>query len=105
MSKKEPKAGRDQPFPWRCFECGAKQVYPKATAYKTTIKHDGHAYAISIPDLEIPTCRNCGAQTFAVGDDDRIIAALRAEVGLLAPEEIHEPVVAGNSGTGFSGPP
>src|SRR5205807_6662915 len=88
MSKKEPKAGRDQPFPWRCFECGAKEVYPKATAYKTTIKHDGHAYAISIPDLEIPTCRKCGAQTFAVGDDDRIIAALRAEVGLLAPEEI-----------------
>jgi putative zinc finger/helix-turn-helix YgiT family protein len=88
MSEQLPPVERDRPFPWRCFECRAKEVYPKATDYTTTAKHDGRVYTIRIPDLEIPTCRKCGAQTFSVGDDDRIRAALRAEVGLLTPEEI-----------------
>lgn len=88
MSESIPPVGRDRPFPWRCFQCKAKEVFPQATDYTTTRKHDGRAYTIHIPDLALPTCRNCGAQTFAVGDDDRIIAALRAQVGLLTPEEI-----------------
>jgi putative zinc finger/helix-turn-helix YgiT family protein len=88
MSDTIPPVGRDRPFPWRCFDCRAREVFPKATNYTTTVKHDGRAYTISIPDLAIPTCRNCGAQTFSVGDDDRIVAALRTEVGLLTPPEI-----------------
>lgn len=90
MSEKIPPVGRDRPFPWRCVECRAKEVFPKIAEYTTTAKHDGRAYTIRIPDLAIPTCRNCGAQTFSVGDDDRIAAALRAQVGLLAPQEIHK---------------
>ena len=89
MSESIPPVGHDRPFPWRCFECRAKEVFPKATDYTTTAKHDGRVYTIRIPDLEIPTCRKCGAQTFSVGDDDRIFAALRTQVGLLFPEEIH----------------
>src|SRR5438105_4358382 len=88
MSDKIPPAGRDRPFPWRCVECRAKEVYPQATDYTTTVKHDGRAYTIRIPDLAIPTCRKCGDQTFTVGDDDRIVAALRAQLGLLPPQEI-----------------
>ncbi len=88
MSEKIPPVGRDRPFPWRCFECRAKEVVPQATDYTTTRKHDGREYTIHIPDLEVPTCRKCGAQTFSVGDDERIIAALRAQVGLLTPEEM-----------------
>jgi putative zinc finger/helix-turn-helix YgiT family protein len=88
MSDNIPPVGRDRPYPWRCLECRAKEVYPKATDYTTTVKHDGRTYTIHIPDLEIPTCRNCGEQVFAVGDDDRIFAALRAKVGLLTPDEI-----------------
>jgi len=76
----------DRPFPWRCLTCRAKEVYPKATDYRTIRKHDGREYAIHIPDLEIPTCRQCGEQVIA--DDGRIIAALRAQVGLLTPEEM-----------------
>jgi putative zinc finger/helix-turn-helix YgiT family protein len=90
MSDKTPPVGRDRPYPWRCFECKAKEVYPSATDYTTTLKHDGREYTIRIPDLVLPTCRNCGDQTFAIGDDDRIIAALRAQIGLLTPQEIHK---------------
>ncbi|HVS38829.1 MAG TPA: type II TA system antitoxin MqsA family protein [Gemmataceae bacterium] len=90
MPEAIPSAGRDRPFPWPCFTCGALEVFPKTTDYTTTRKHDGRSYTIRIADLEIPTCRKCGAQTFGVGDDARIIAALRAQVGLLPPEQIQK---------------
>jgi putative zinc finger/helix-turn-helix YgiT family protein len=90
MPEKTPSAGRDRPFPWRCTRCKAKEVHPLETDYSTTVEHDGRSYTIRIADLLIPTCRNCGAQTFSVGDDDRIIAALRAQVGLLTPQEIQQ---------------
>jgi putative zinc finger/helix-turn-helix YgiT family protein len=90
MSDNNPLAGRARPFPWRCVECRAKEVFPQATDYTTTVKHDGRSYTVHIPDLEIPTCRKCGEQLFTVGIDDRVVAALRAQVGLLTPEEIQQ---------------
>jgi putative zinc finger/helix-turn-helix YgiT family protein len=90
MSDQIPPVGRDRPYPWRCVECKAKEVYPQITDYTTTVKHDGRAYTVRIPDLVLPTCRKCGEQVFAVGDDDRIRAALRAQVGLLTPQEIQK---------------
>src|ERR1700722_4758650 len=91
MSEKlPPPVGRDRPFPWRCFECKAKEVFPHATDYTTTVKHDGREYMVRVPDLAIPTCRKCGAQTFSIGDDDRIFAALRAQIGLQTPAAIYK---------------
>jgi len=89
MSEKlPPPVGQDLPFPWRCFECREKEVFPQETDYTTTVKHDGRAYTIRIPDLAIATCRNCGEQVFGGAEDDRIRDALRAEIGLLRPPEI-----------------
>jgi putative zinc finger/helix-turn-helix YgiT family protein len=86
--KLPPPVERDRPYPWRCVECKADEVYPQATDYTITVKHDGRPYSIHIPDLAIPTCRNCGDQLFTAESDDRIIAALRAQIGLLTPQEI-----------------
>jgi putative zinc finger/helix-turn-helix YgiT family protein len=83
-----PLAEKDRPFPWRCFECRNKEVYPQATDYETTIKHDGRPYTFRIPDLMIPTCRKCGAQVLTSAEDERIRDALRAEAGLLTSQEI-----------------
>jgi putative zinc finger/helix-turn-helix YgiT family protein len=80
--------GRDRPFPWRCSECREKAIFPKTTDYTTMVKHDGRTYTVRIPDLEVPTCQKCGAQTFSVGDDDRIIAALRTQLGVMSPQDI-----------------
>ncbi|MGH7173998.1 MAG: type II TA system antitoxin MqsA family protein [Gemmataceae bacterium] len=90
MSDKIPPAERDRPFPWRCTECQAKAVFPQPTDYTSTVKHDGRGYEVRVPDLAVPTCRQCGEQFFTVGTDDRITAALRAQVGLLTPQEIQE---------------
>ena len=88
MSSEIPPVGRDRPFPWRCFECKAKEVYREPSDYTATHKHDGRVYTTHIPDLALPTCRKCGAKTFSAGDDDRIFAELRAQIGLLTPPEI-----------------
>lgn len=88
MSEKIPPVGRDRPFPWLCGECRAKEVFPLVTDYTSTAKHDETTYTVNIPDLEIPTCRQCGEQVFTANIDDRIVAALRAQVGLLTPQEI-----------------
>jgi putative zinc finger/helix-turn-helix YgiT family protein len=90
MPENNQPATKDRPFPWRCSECGKKEMYPQATDYIGEVKHDGRPYTIHIPDLEIPTCRNCGAQLFTARADDRIIAALREKVGLLIPQVIRE---------------
>jgi putative zinc finger/helix-turn-helix YgiT family protein len=88
MSDQLPPVGKDRPYPWRCVDCRKKEVYPLATDYTTTIKHDGRPYTIRIPDLVIPTCRNCGAQLFTYSADEAIRDALRAHVGMLTSQEI-----------------
>ena len=89
-SEKTLPVGRNRSFPWRCVQCRAKEVFPQATDYTSTVKHDGRAYTVHVPDLEVPTCRKCGEQIFTVGTDDRIVAALRTQVGLLAPQEMQK---------------
>lgn len=88
MPEKDKTKTKDRPFPWHCVECGEDQVYPVVTEYTGSVKHDGRAYAVAIPDLAIPTCRKCGEQYFTGKVDDRIVAVLREKVGLLTPEEI-----------------
>jgi hypothetical protein len=78
----KPTALCDLPFPWRCVERREKQVYPLATNFETTVKHDGQLYEICVPGLEIPTCRKCGEQVFTSKEDDQIRAKLRAESAL-----------------------
>jgi putative zinc finger/helix-turn-helix YgiT family protein len=82
--------GQNRPFPWPCADCGAHEVYPQAIDYTTTVKHDGDAYTIHIPDLELPMCRKCGEQLFSADADDRVHAVLREQAGLLAPENIRK---------------
>lgn len=86
--KLPPPAEHDRPFPWRCVECRNKEVFPLATDYTTTIKHDGRTYTFQVPDLEIPTCRKCGSQEFGGKEDEKIRDAFRAHVGMLTSQEI-----------------
>ncbi|HEV3342062.1 MAG TPA: type II TA system antitoxin MqsA family protein [Pirellulales bacterium] len=83
-----PKRTEDRPFPWRCGNCGQNQVYPVATPYTTTINYDGRAYEVAVPDLELPTCANCGEVVFDNQAGDQINRALRQQLGLLQPEQI-----------------
>ena len=89
MSDKIPSVGARPPIPLAaCVECKAEAVYPHPTDYTISVKHDGTDYAIHLPDLALPTCRNCGDQLFTADADDRVIEAMRALAGLLTPQEI-----------------
>ncbi len=78
----------DRPFPWRCPHCLAKDVWPEVMPYTAKSKHDGVEYAIDIPALEIPKCRNCGELLFSYHVDEQIRDALRSRLRLLTPAQI-----------------
>lgn len=83
-----PKRNVDLPFPWRCGNCGQEQVDRVNTPYTTTISYDGRFYNVVVPDLELPTCANCGEVVFDNHTGHQINRALRRQLGLLQPEQI-----------------
>ncbi len=52
--------------------------------YDAEVRHDGRLYAFTIPQLDIPVCRACGAKVFTEKVDQQINAALRSHLHLLA---------------------
>jgi len=58
--------------------------------YTIKIDHDGREYTVTIPDLVVPRCGNCGTIVLDEEANRRISAAFRAEAGLLRPEQIRD---------------
>jgi putative zinc finger/helix-turn-helix YgiT family protein len=75
-------------YPWTCARCRQREVYSDVVDYTTTIEHDGRSYAVKVPSLELPRCRNCGKLVMVDSANRRISEAFRREAGLLTPEEI-----------------
>lgn len=78
----------ERPFPWRCRKCRQEQVFLDTISYTATVRHDGREYAIKVPRLTLPVCRNCGEKRFTEDVDDQINAALRTDLQLLTPQQI-----------------
>ena len=79
---------QDKPFPWRCPECGKKEVRPATVRHSSQIKHDGRLYTVDVPRLRVPRCKACGELVFDNGADEQIAAALREQLGLLSAEQM-----------------
>ena len=79
---------KHKPFPWRCPDCGLKEVRPVAVPYTAEVKHDGRVHTIEIDRLEIPTCQSCGERLFSKHVDEKISQALRSQLRLLSPDQI-----------------
>ena len=77
-------------FPWAaCFRCRDRAVVPATIPYAVKVNHDGVSRVIEIPRLEVPRCQSCGELVFDNAADEQINAALRSELRLLTPAEIH----------------
>ena len=88
-SEKAPaKPSQGRPFPWRCPECGKKEVRPITMRYCTEIKHDGRLHTVELSALRVPRCQSCGELVFDNDADEQIYNALREHLGLLLPEQI-----------------
>jgi putative zinc finger/helix-turn-helix YgiT family protein len=79
-----------KPFPWRCPECGKKEVRPAVVSHTSEIRHDGRLYTVKVPKLRVPRCKACGELIYDNDADDQIATALRRQLGLLSPEQIHK---------------
>jgi DNA-binding transcriptional regulator YiaG len=78
-----------KPFPWMCGTCRQKSVYAEILDnYSETIVHDMIPYKISIDNLDVMKCRNCGETIFIDDSNERVSDALRVAAGLLSPSEI-----------------
>ncbi len=80
--------GQGKPFPWRCPQCGKKEVRPGVVSHTAEIRHDGRLYTVKIPKLRVPRCKACGELVFENEADEQIASALREQLGLLSPEQI-----------------
>src|SRR5687767_5741355 len=77
-------------FSKKCGHCGQAAVELSRVPYSTVIEHDGRSHAVTITDLDVPKCANCGTIVFDEEANRRITAALRKEAGLLSPEQIRQ---------------
>ncbi len=78
----------DREFCKKCPKCQAKTVYLQPVPYSTRFDYDGRKHVVTIPDLILPQCTQCGRISIDRVGNLLIDAAFRKQVGLLAPEEI-----------------
>src|SRR5437868_1472014 len=90
LMNKSSNALETRPLPWKCGDCGDRQVYLDRIPYSCEVAHDGRSYHIELPDLETLRCRQCGAVVITQEADRELDAAFRRQAGLLSPEEIRQ---------------
>lgn len=76
-------------FPYKCNSCRERDVAPVTLpSYTADLEHDGRAYTVTVSDLDVLRCGQCGNQVIPDDAFDRLTAELRRQAGLLAPSEI-----------------
>jgi hypothetical protein len=68
---------KERPFPWRCPRCREKAVRREKLAYQCKRTHGEAVVTLSIPDLEVPKCGNCGELVFDYVAEEQINQAYR----------------------------
>jgi DNA-binding transcriptional regulator YiaG len=78
----------ERSFSTKCPKCHQRAVALASVSYTTPFHHDGRDYTVTIPDLVVPKCGNCGT----IGLDEQanrwITEACYKAAGLLLPDEI-----------------
>jgi putative zinc finger/helix-turn-helix YgiT family protein len=80
----------DRAFSPKCGKCRQRAVVLATVPYTTTFDHDGRKYTVTVPDLVVPRCSNCGTIALDEEANRRLSAAFREQAGLLAPEQIRD---------------
>ena len=78
----------ERAFSRKCGKCRQRAMELATVPYTTQIDHDGRKYTVTIPDLIVPRCANCGTISLDDEANRQISAAFRKQAGLLSPEQI-----------------
>lgn len=79
-----------KPFPWKCGHCRERAVQLAVVPYTTDAEYDGRTYTITVPELRVPRCQNCGELVLDTNANRQITIALRHHLRLLTPEQIRQ---------------
>jgi putative zinc finger/helix-turn-helix YgiT family protein len=79
---------QEKALPLTCGHCREAAVRRVVLPYTTEAEHDGRLYTVTVPDLEVLRCENCGETLLDTPANRRITEALRQQLELLRPEEI-----------------
>jgi hypothetical protein len=79
-----------KPFPWKCGHCRQRAVQAATVPYTTEAEYDGRAYTVTVPELKVPRCQNCGELVLDSAANRQITDALRQQLHLLEPEQIRQ---------------
>ena len=79
---------KPKPYPWKCSACGQKAVQAAVVAHSETMLYGTERHEVSVPDLPVSQCTNCGTVLFDNRADELMGRALRRQLGLLQPDEI-----------------
>ncbi len=76
--------------PPRCPSCSRPALVQTVISHTSEIRHEGRLHTIEVSKLPVLKCAKCGEILFTNDSDRAITQALRAELGLLAPETIRQ---------------
>ena len=74
----------------KCPTCRERLLGLVKTPHTTSVYHDGSEFVVSIPDLDLLLCSNCGHQIVPMDSEERLMTALRQAAELLTPEDIRD---------------
>ena len=80
----------DKPYPWTCGQCAQRTIEPVVKDYQIAFKHDGKLHQITLPQVEVPTCGNCGTEQTDIQISRQVTSELRRKIGLMFPDEIRQ---------------
>ena len=77
-----------KPYPLKCRTCREVAVAPAVVPYAAEVEHDGRAYPVALPALDVLRCGRCGATVLDDAANEKVSDAFRSVAGLLAPAQI-----------------
>ncbi len=76
-------------FPLKCATCRERAVSQTVLpSYSAEVEHDGRKYSVTLTELDVLRCDNCGTIVLDDDADEKLSDALRSAAGLLSPAEI-----------------
>jgi hypothetical protein len=76
-------SGTGRPFPWFCPNCRRKEVRRATIPYQCELLYKGQPVTVTLPNLAVPKCSNCGELLFDYEADDQINQAFEAQTRAL----------------------